>query len=73
MGLWSNDVGMWLLALIQQIVRVEQTTFITIFERTVSLWDIDLLFGVGIDLIVLFVPTFQDYDSDGGIYKKHKL
>lgn len=73
MGLWSDDIGFWILALLQQLITVEKTTFITMFGHTYSLWDIDLFFGVVVDLIILFIPTVQPDDSDGGIYRKTKL
>lgn len=70
----SNDPVNFILSVISQIIGVEKTTFFTLLGMRVSLWDIDIMFGVVESIIVILIPTMHGADeSDGGIYKRTKL
>lgn len=70
----SNDPVNFILAVIQQVISVEKNTFFTFLGARVSLWDIDIMFGVVQSIIVNLIPTMRGADEmDGGIYKRSKL
>lgn len=70
----SNDPVNFILSVISQIIGVEKTTFFSLLGMRVSLWDIDIMFGVVESIIVILIPTMYDPDvSEGGIYKRTKL
>lgn len=69
----SNDPVNFLLAVIQQVIGVEKNTFFTFLGVRVSLWDIDIMFGVVQTIIVSLIPTMHGTDSDGDFYRRTKL
>lgn len=70
----SQDPVYFILNIISQFIGVEKSTFFTLLGMRVSLWDIDIMFGVVESIIVILIPTMHGADeSDGGMYKRSKL
>lgn len=67
----GDDIVAFMLSLISRVIAIEKTTFFHILGLYVSLWDIDITFGVVSEVVCTLIPIMWG-DEDRGLGYDHE-